>query len=138
MKPIVWLHEECLAPDGPALSASVGAPAVFVFDLASLRRERYSLKRITFLYECLLELPCVIRKGDTVEEVSAFAQQHHADVILTTPPVAPWLGAVVSALRERQRVELLSVPSLIAHPGPFDLARFSRFWRKAEKYAWGD
>lgn len=130
---VVWVHEGCLAPDGPALSAHPGVPALFVFDEAYLRREGYTLKRIGFLYECLLELPVTIRKGDTVAHMRAFAAEHAAQRIITTATVCPWHRQVIDDIG----AEVLPVPPLITHPGPFDLTRFSRYWNKAKKHAWG-
>ncbi|MFQ3594296.1 MAG: hypothetical protein SNJ82_14045 [Gemmataceae bacterium] len=133
MSVIVWVHEGCLSPTGPALAAHPASPALFVFDEAYLRRERYTLKRIGFLYECLLDLPVTIRKGDTLSELRAFAQQHGADRIVTTDTVCPWHRGLIAALK----AEVVPMPALVEHPGPFDLTRFSRFWRQAEKFAYG-
>lgn len=130
---IVWVHEGCLAPDGPALVAHPGAPALFVFDDAYLRREGYTLKRIGFLYECLLELPVVLRKGDTVTHLNEFAREHRAERIVTTATVCPWHQQIIA------EVGAVTVPtaSLVASTGPLDLTRFSRFWNRVKKQVWG-
>jgi hypothetical protein len=133
MSVVVWVHEGCLSPQGVALMAHPGAPALFVFDEAYLRREGYTLKRIGFLYECLLDLPVTVRKGDSVSLLRAFAQEHRASRIVTTATVCPWHRAVIGALS----AETLAMPQLVEHPGPFDLTRFSRYWNKAEKFAYG-
>jgi hypothetical protein len=130
---VVWVHEGCLSPQGPALQAHPGAPALFVFDEDYLRREGYTLKRIGFLYECLLDLPVVIRKGDTVALLQAFAAEHGAQRIVTSQTVCPWHQQVIAAVR----AQALPLPGLVEHPGPFELGRFSRFWNKAEKFAYG-
>jgi hypothetical protein len=69
-RPIVWIHGDCLSPYGPALTAYPGAPAIWVWDDALLEEWRISLKRIVFIYECLLDLPVVIRRGDVATESS--------------------------------------------------------------------
>jgi hypothetical protein len=133
MKVVVWLHEGCLSPHHPALQAHPTAPALFVFDEDYLRREGYTLKRIAFIYECLLDLPVTIRKGQTIPLLRAFAREHAAERIVTSETVCPWHRQILAAVA----AETLPLPALIHHPGPFDLTRFSRFWRKAEKFAYG-
>jgi hypothetical protein len=133
MSVVIWVHEGCLAPTGPALASHPGAPALFVFDEAYLQRERYSLKRIGFIYECLMDLSVTIRKGDAVDQLRTFAREHGATRIVTTATVCPWHRSVIAALG----AEVLPMPALVDHPGPYDLKRFSRFWNKAEKFAYG-
>ncbi len=62
--PVVWVHGDVLSPYGPALKVYPDAPAIWVWDDALIEEWQLSLKRITFIYECLLELPVVIRRGD--------------------------------------------------------------------------
>ncbi|MFM9107147.1 MAG: hypothetical protein ACKOWF_10685, partial [Chloroflexota bacterium] len=108
--------------------------AIFVFDDAVLARYQVALKRIAFIYECLLDLPVVIRRGDPVREIRSFAQQHGAGVVATTPSPAPGFAAVVRGLEPELRVDFCEdepfVPDL-----DYDLARFSRYWRRAERHA---
>ncbi|MEG4118028.1 hypothetical protein QUA43_11195, partial [Microcoleus sp. N9_B4] len=58
--PIIWLHGDCLSPEGPAFQAHPEAPAIWVWDDALIDEWQLSLKRMVFIYECLLELPVVI------------------------------------------------------------------------------
>ena len=69
--PVLWIHGEALGPANPALLAWPGRPAVFVFDDALIAAGGLSLKRLGFLYECLIELPVTIRRGDVAAEVLA-------------------------------------------------------------------
>lgn len=70
--PIVWVHGDCLSPFNPALQAYPDAPRIWVWDEELLEEWQLSLKRIAFIYECLLELPVVMRRGDVASEVNAF------------------------------------------------------------------
>ena len=70
LKPVLWIHGEALGPTNPALLAHPEAPAVFVFDRELIVQADLSLKRLGFLYECLLELPVTLRHGDVVEAVA--------------------------------------------------------------------
>ena len=63
-RPILWIHEEALGANNPALQAWPEAPAVFVFDTRWIQEARISRKRLGFLYENALDLPLTLRKGD--------------------------------------------------------------------------
>ena len=128
-----WLHADGLNADwiDPA-----GGPAVFVFDDRQLEAENWSLKRLGFVYECLLELPGVeIWRGPTAETLALLAQERHLDSILTVRTPDPWLQAQAAILGERNiRVEWITPEPLVALSGWVDLRRFSRYWRKAEPF----
>ncbi|MGI9254732.1 MAG: hypothetical protein ACR2J8_13390 [Thermomicrobiales bacterium] len=132
--PIVWIHGDDLSSRNAALLACPNAPAIFIFDNRALDRYGIGLKRIAFIYECLLELPVTIRRGDLVDELLAFATEHGADRIITTESPAPGFSAIVRGLESRLAVTMLQsepfVPDL-----DYDLGRFSRYWRDAERFA---
>jgi hypothetical protein len=133
--PIVWVHADCLSPTHPALLAHPGAPAVFVFDEHLLAHWQISLKRVQFMYECLLEMPVTILKGDVAERVLAFAQINAADCIVTTASPAPRFRQIATRLRAELPVTILEPDPFLDYDGQIDLGRFSRYWRTAEKYA---
>lgn len=135
--PIVWVHGDCLSPSGPALAAYPAAPAIFVWDDELLARRRVSLKRITFIYECLLELPVTIRRGDVAAEVLGFARERGADSVVTVESPSPRFAAIRDAIARELPVDTLPLPPLVAYPGRLDLRRFSRYWQAAEPYAMG-
>ena len=134
---IVWVHGDCLRPGNPALAAAPGAPAIFVFDDALLDDYGTTLKRLVFLYECLLELPVTIRRGDVAEQVLAFAHGHGAERVLTTPSPAPRFLEI--GRRLDAEIPLTVVPEIpfLAYDGHLDLRRFSRYWKVAQRYAYG-
>jgi hypothetical protein len=124
MNHIAWVHDD-------ALRHWWGdAPALYVFDDNKLKREQWSLKRIGFLYECLLELPLEIRRGDPVEQVRAFQHSHNAGQVITISTPDPHL--------QQQTTELgahaLPDEPFLQIPGKLDLRRFSRYWAKAERH----
>ena len=136
-RPIVWVHGDCLSPYGPALTTYPGAPAIWVWDDALIEEWRLSLKRIVFIYECLLDLPVVIRRGDVATEVLAFAREHAADGIATASSPSPRFRAICNHLRSDLPVAVLPVEPFLTYTGRLDLRRFSRYWATAEKYAFG-
>ena len=134
--PIVWVHEEALGPANPALEDYPGAPALFVFDQAWIKQQRISRKRLGFLYECCLELPVTIRKGDVVEEVLAFARRHRADGVITSGAVDPRLNRNAAAIDRQLPLWILDGEPFVDLCRPPRLGRFSRYWREAEQVVW--
>ena len=139
---LVWMHGDSLDPGGPALSAFPDARRVFVFDEEVLTRYRISLKRIVFIYECLLEIEGIdIRRGDVATELAAAAEEYGARRIVTVESVAPRFHSICQQLRER-----FNLPVEVLPPEPFvslargqterlDLKRFSRYWQPLKRQA---
>lgn len=135
MKQVVWIHGDCLSPYGPALEQAPDAPALFVWDDALLAEWQISLKRIVFIYECLLSLPVTIRRGDVAEQLAAFVQEHEADTVVTTESPSPRFAQICTDLRARGlTVEILDIEPFVVILEAVDLKRFSRYWRKAIKH----
>ena len=136
LKPVLWIHGEALGPANPALVAHPAAPAVFVFDRELIETQCLSLKRLGFIYECLLELPVTLRHGDVVEELLAFAQRHGADGISTSQAVDPRFSALREQIGAELPLEVLQPEAFVALSASADLRRFSRYWRQAEPVLW--
>ncbi len=149
--PILWIHGEGLGPTNPVFQAHPGRPAVFVFDTAllagrspssadpaaaSAAPEPVSRKRIAFLYECLLELPVTLRRGDVAAEVLAFARRHGADGVVTSAAVDPRFARLRAAIAAQLPVRVLEPEPFVSFAEPPDLRRFSRYWRLAEPLVW--
>lgn len=134
---LLWIHGDCLSPLNPAFLAHPGNPAIFVWDDELLERQRISFKRIVFIYECLLELPVTIRRGDVATEVLAFAQEHAAQRVVTSASPAPRFRTIRRTIEQHLPVTVLPAAELVEYAGRLDLRRFSRYWRVAERYAMG-
>lgn len=133
---IVWVHGDCLSPLNPALQAYPAALALWVWDDALLDEWQISLKRIVFIYECLLELPVTIRRGDLTKELVEFAREHGAARIVTADSPSPRFRSVCRALeRSSLPVEVVPVEPFLDYDGKIDLKRFSRYWSVAQRYA---
>ena len=135
-RPILWVHEEALGPNNPALRAWPDAPALFVFDTLWIQQQRISRKRLGFLYENALELPLTLRKGDVAAEVIAFAQRHDADGVVTSTAVDPRLQQIADAIDAELPLQELEPDAFVELPRPPRLGRFSRYWREAEPVVW--
>ena len=117
-KPIIWIHGEALGPTNPALLAHPAAPAVFVFDRELIEAQRLSLKRLGFLYECLLELPVTLRQGDVAQEVLAFARRHGADGVVTSAAVDPRFGLLREQITAQLPLQVLEQEERLLNPAP--------------------
>jgi hypothetical protein len=123
MSKVIWVHDDALR------HWWVQSPAVYVFDDDKLRREGWSLKRIGFVYECLLELPLEIRRGDPVTQVREFQQAHGAEGIQTMDSPDPRLRQQMAEMG----AEIVADEPFVVLTGKLDLRRFSRYWAKAER-----
>jgi len=134
MSPIVWVHGDCLSPHNPALKNYPDAPAIWVWDDALIEEWQLSLKRITFIYECLLELPVIIRRGNVAQEVLAFAQEHNADAVVTVESPSPRFDAICDQIEDSLGLEVLPLEPFFEYDGYIDLKRFSRYWKVAQRH----
>ncbi|WP_445633689.1 DNA polymerase [Nostoc sp. DSM 114161] len=133
-KPIIWVHGDCLSPYNPALQEYPDAPAIWVWDEALIEEWQLSLKRLTFIYECLLELPVVIRRGNVVQEILTFAQEQKADLVVTVNSPSPRFDDICNQIERSQKLEVLEVEPFFDYDGYIDLKRFSRYWKVAQNY----
>ncbi|NJL63089.1 MAG: deoxyribodipyrimidine photo-lyase [Methylacidiphilales bacterium] len=133
-KPIIWIHGDCLSPKNPALEEYPDVPAIWVWDDALLEEWQISLKRITFIYECLLELPVTIKRGDVATEILAFAKEYNATQVVTVDSPSSRFEIICDRIEESLELEVLEVEPFFDYDGYIDLKRFSRYWKVAEKY----
>lgn len=135
---LVWVHEDCLRPEGPALARYPEASAVAVLDERALDEARASLKQVVFIYECLLEIPGIkIIKGDTVETLAEVARESGCARIATAESASPEIRRICRELESRglETDEVPDAPFVELTPEEergLDLKRFSRYWRSVK------
>ena len=127
-KTVVWVHGDTLNPEGPALSAYKDAPAIWVWDEELLESYNITLKRLIFIYESLLELPVKIRRGDVASQVTAFAKEHKATVIATTPSPSPRFDQIKQKLEQDFSVQVFPEAPFISPTKPLDLRSHAKYW----------
>jgi hypothetical protein len=132
---LVWIHGDDLNPHSRPLQAHPDAPRVFVFDDAVLSHYQLSLKRIAFMYECLLEIPRIeIRRGDVAAQLSEAAREYGCTRIITTASIVPRFAHLCATLQREYElpVETIAPEPFVEIPAAeetrLDLKRFSRFW----------
>ena len=138
---LLWIYDDCLDPHSPVLQQYPNRPAVFVFDEELIATHNITLKRIAFLYECLLEIPAIqIRKGNITLELMAAMQEHACQRIITVASITPHFRQIVAALnQENIEVEFLPAPVFVnlslTETQQIDLKRFSRYWQQVKRQA---
>lgn len=136
---MVWVHGDCLSPTNPALQAHPQRPAVYVWDEQLIAEWRISLKRILFMYECLLALDVEIVKGDPAEALPLYADRHQCQRIVTVESVSPHFEQICQRLGAAgYTIEILPMPVFVAlDNSQLKLKSFSSYWRKAQQAAFG-
>ena len=133
-KSIIWINGDCLSPYNPALQEYPHTPGIWVWDDALIEEWQLGLKRLTFIYECLLELPVEIRRGNVAQEIIKFAQEHQATSVITTDSPSPKFQQICEEIEKVLTLEVWEVDPFLEYDGFIDLKRFSRYWKVAEKY----
>lgn len=141
-KRLVWLHGDNLNPQNDALQWYPNADAVWVWDEDLLDQWNISLKRMVFLYESLIECQPAeghlhIRRGDVAEQLLHTVRDRGAHCIVTMDSPSPRFRAICKQLHESVPLEIIDTEPLIGYQGNLDLRRFSRYWRKVERTAYG-
>ena len=67
---LLLVHDKALRSGLDVYEASESFKAVHIWDDEYYRTQRYSLKRLVFIYETLLELPLEIIHGNTLDILS--------------------------------------------------------------------
>ncbi|NJL00523.1 MAG: deoxyribodipyrimidine photo-lyase [Spirulinaceae cyanobacterium SM2_1_0] len=132
--PLVWVHGDHLSPRNPALVNYPQAPALWVWDEQLLADWQISFKRLVFIYECLLELPVTIRRGDVAAELLAFARAQQADGIVTAASPSPRFQAICAQLEAELPLAIIVDEPFVPYDGDLEIKRFSRYWRQAKQH----
>jgi deoxyribodipyrimidine photo-lyase len=131
---LVWVHGDALRPDSPTFNAYPDAPALYVWDEALLESYRLTLKRLQFLYECLLELPVDIARGDVAQQLITRTRAEKRTVIATVQSVAPKFSEIVQRLEsEGFTVQIWPEEPFARHEAGFDLRSHASYYRVARK-----
>ena len=131
---IVWIHGDNLSPHNPALTHYPQAPALWVWDEELLAQQSISFKRLVFIYECLLGLPVVIRRGDVVQELRRFAQEQGCDRVITAPSPSPRFRSICEGLGPDLTVQIVKDSPFLPETLNPDLKRFFRYWKSAKPH----
>lgn len=140
MKRLIWLHDEALALFGEQLLQADDV-LVFVWDKVYFQDKGWSLKRLVFLYESLLDLPypsLQVYQGDTLEVLMQLRQEYAVDEIVTFAAIEPELNAIFQQLEKHCRLQIVDAPSLLKTPLQQVPKRFFKFWKQVETEVLGE
>ncbi len=130
---LVWVNEESLDPQGPALAAHSQAQAVFIFDEAAIEAAGWSIKRLAFIYKCLLEIPNIqVYRGSTVGILLSLLKDNGYTTIATTPVVDPRLKDNINKISKFVPLQQYPIEEFAPIERVRDLRRFSRYWNDVE------
>lgn len=136
MKNIVWLHEDALRADHPAVvQAGTDAELFYIWDEHYLQAMDYGFKRLVFIYETLCELPLRVCQGGTVQTLAALMDSTQAECLYIPATLNPELQQRIQQLASRYNVRVVEdIPFVDLSTEP-DIKRFFRYWNKAKKVA---
>lgn len=132
VKEIIWVHEDALRNNHPVFLDSEGATRAFIFDDALLKQACYSLKRLQFITETLIEMNVPIYRGDTCTCLKTLAAELGVGRIRLADSPDPAIAQCTTNLRESLDVVVINdEPFLPELDGEFH--RFFKFWDKVKK-----
>ena len=135
-RPLVWLTLDSASPRSPAAAAHPGRPCLSVIDPAWLLRERPTLKRLVFLFECLADVPGVeVIVGDPRIVIPERAAAYGCDGVSLADTPCPLVRAAAAEIAVQLPVEVRAWPTFCDHSRVTDLGRFSRYWQQVKRSA---
>jgi hypothetical protein len=136
MSRLVWLHEDALRHDHPAiLKAGADAPSVFIWDESYFRQMDYGFKRLVFLYETLCELPCDVYRGPLAGTLEQLIEERGVETVYAPFTPNPILQGVAKALSQKVHVVTVEDENFARLSKAPKLNRFFNYWKLAEKSA---
>lgn len=126
---IVWVHEDALSQSHPVFSAAGTALAVFIWDNEYFKAQGYTVKRLLFIYECLLEMDVTILEGEMEPVLRDISQGN----IYTAKTLNPYFLNILNNLKDASTVHITPDEIFSQIPYDTDMGRFFRFWNKGRK-----
>lgn len=129
-KTVVWVTEDAMRRSHPVFAE--GAEPVFIFDEARLQALPYSVKRLQFIMETLMEMDVPAWRGQTREVLRGVAARHGATAIRIPDSPDPFVADVARALAADFDVEIVADEPFVP-PVEGEFHRFFKFWNKVKK-----
>ena len=133
---LVWITQDSLSTQSPALLRAPTSPAVFIFDPHVLSEELPSFKRIAFICECFADFPDLeVWFGDSATVLQERAQAYTVNAVSVAKTSCPAVRHVAETLSGTLPVFSIDWPPFCDPSRVKDLGRFSRYWNKVSKTA---
>ena len=128
---LLLVHDKALRSGLDVYEASESFKAVHIWDDEYYRRQGYSLKRLVFIYETLLELPLEIIHGNTLDILS----KENLDHIVIPYSDDQALRNLFSKIEKIKTVHYLFETSFVHLDRTVEFKRFFKYWNQAKKTA---
>ena len=128
---LLLVHDKALRFGLDACEVSERFKAIHIWDDEYYRAQRYSLKRLVFIYETLLDLPLEIIHGKTLDILS---EENFDDIVI------PYSGDqalknLFSKIEKIKTVHYLFETSFVNLDRTVEFKRFFKYWNQAKKTA---
>ena len=128
---LLLVHDKALRFGLDACEASERFKAIHIWDDEYYRSQKYSLKRLVFIYETLLDLPLEIIHGKTLDILS---EENFDDIVI------PYSGDqalknLFSKIEKIKTVHYLFETSFVNLDRTVEFKRFFKYWNQAKKTA---
>ena len=128
---LLLVHDKALRFGLDACEAYKRFKAIHIWDDEYYRSQRYSLKRLVFIYETLLDLPLEIIHGKTLDILS---EENFDDIVI------PYSGDqalknLFSKIEKIKTVHYLFETSFVNLDRTVEFKRFFKYWNQAKKTA---
>lgn len=146
----IWVHEDALNWDHPVfkpnsqeLHEREDKTAVFIWDSAYFEAQAYSLKRLTFIYECLIDMQADDMKidlyqGDTETVLRGLlGDVNEGGTLCFADTPNPAFLEIAENLKQDFPVAIIKDTPFIETSDDVDMTRFFRFWNRSRKSAFG-
>ncbi len=126
---LIWVHDDAIDPRSLAHRLYPYAPSVYVFDAPYVEQHRWTLRRIAFLYECLLDIPnLLIRRGAVAAEVVQAAQRLGATKVVALRGTDPRWERYAAEIARHLPLEWVTPESFLQPLATTDLLSPARYW----------
>ena len=128
---LLLVHDKALRFGWESYQASEKFKAIHIWDDEYYRAQRYSLKRLVFIYETLLDLPLEIIHGKTLDILS----EENSDHIVIPYSGDQVLKDLFSEIEKIKTVHYLFETPFVNLDRTIEFKRFFKYWNQAKKTA---
>ena len=128
---LLLIHEKALRFGLDLRGKSESFRAIHIWDDEYYRMQKYSLKRLVFIYETLLELPLEIIHGNTLD----ILMEQNLDHIVIPYSGDEALKNLFSEIEKIKTVHYLSETCFVNLDRTVEFKRFFKYWNQAKRTA---
>jgi hypothetical protein len=122
----ILVHDEMLSAELPVFAQHQSLPQIFVFDPAFIASEGWTMKRLQFMSDGLVEMPKArVFRGalrDVVDSIGV------TEIVTQKTPnhrILKWIETLAPL-----PIEWVAEPAFVEYNGP--VTRFTRYWKTVE------